>query len=247
MAKKIVLDPGHGGRDPGAVGPGRTKESDIALQIAKRVGDYLSKAATIIYTRTIDKALREDVAGDLKARVLISNGHKPDCFVSIHCNSSANPSAHGYEIWTSKGQTEGDKLAEAIFQKHKETFPLLAGRVDTSDGDSDKEENYYVLKNTDAPAVLIELAFINNSYEEAMLKTAYFQDKAARAIAEGIASYLGIALEPADPLADAVKALQDAGIIGDREYWLKNAKAGETVSGENVAALILKVAAKLKR
>ncbi|HAG12165.1 MAG TPA: N-acetylmuramoyl-L-alanine amidase [Desulfotomaculum sp.] len=187
----VCLDPGHGGWDSGAVGPARTKESDVNLQIAIKVGNYLSQAATVCFTRTTDKALADpsgNVSGDLQGRVAISNSKKADCFVSIHCNS-ATANAHGMEIW--HDSQKGKVLAQKIYDLLLPAVGLTGRGVKD---DNKVGHHLYVLVHSDCPAALVEVAFISNPQEETLLKAAEFQDKAAWAIACGIASYLGLNL-----------------------------------------------------
>jgi N-acetylmuramoyl-L-alanine amidase len=203
---KVCIDPGHGGYDPGAVGPTGLREKDVALAIALKTGELLKAAGVeVSYTRTSDMvSWPANVNQDLAARTQIANRSGADIFVSVHCNSSVNPSAQGMEIYTTPGQGRADKLADNIVQAWTEEVPLMAIRKDMSDGDSDKEVNFYVLRNTTMPAVLVETAFISNPQEEAMLKTDAFQVAAAQAIANGVLDYFGIKKE-AKPVADQWK------------------------------------------
>lgn len=244
---KIVIDPGHGGPDPGAVGPSGVQEKVVVLAVAKLLADILSAAGVEVRLTRDSDDVPWIPSTDLSERVRISNYAGADLFISIHANAFSSPQAKGMEIWTSVGQTRADILAESIADALIEAFPGLVFRADMSDGDKDKEANFYVLYHTRAPAVLVELAFITNPVEEAMLKDPAYQQKAARAIAKGIAAYLGIQLEKTtDHVADAVQVLQYFGVIGSPEYWLENARPGETVSGENAGYLLQKMAAKLK-
>ncbi|MCL6559611.1 MAG: N-acetylmuramoyl-L-alanine amidase, partial [Firmicutes bacterium] len=105
-----------------------------------------------------------------------------------------NPQAKGMEVWTTRGQTGADSVAESVANALIAAFPDMVFRADMSDGDKDKEANFYVLRYTDAPAVLVELGFITNPTEEAMLEMPDYQAKAARVIAEGVAGYFGLTL-----------------------------------------------------
>lgn len=250
VSKKACIDPGHGGYDPGAVGPGGTKEKDITLPIGLKIGAHLKASGIeVVYTRDSDKVLwPADINKDLAKRCQIANDAKADIFVSIHCNAAANVTAKGNEIYTYPGQGNADALANCIHSRFKAAFPELTYREDWSDGDPDKEARFKVLKDTKMPAVLSELAFISNPVEEKMLASPEFQSKAALAIARGIGDYLGVTIDevkPIDPLAAAVDTLAKAGVIGSPDYWLANAVAGKQVSGSNVASLLIKMAAKL--
>jgi N-acetylmuramoyl-L-alanine amidase len=183
---KIVLDPGHGGYDPGAVGAMGTKEKDVALSITLKVGDILVKnGVEAIYTRISDNInWSTNQTENLKARCDISNNLKPDYFVSIHANSFSGPSASGIETYYSKGNLAGKILAQAVQDELiKET-----GRIDRKI----KTAGFYVLDYTDATAILVETSFISNPEEEILLGTQEYQDKLAKAISTGILKSLGI-------------------------------------------------------
>ena len=247
----ICIDPGHGNYDSGAVGPSGTKEKDITLAVGLKTGALLQAAGmSVVYTRTSDQVpWPADVNKDLAKRCQIANDAGADVFVSIHCNSAVNVTAKGNETYTFPGQGNADALANCIHARIKAAFPELTYREDWSDGDPDKEASFYVLKYTKMPAVLSELAFISNPVEEKMLASEEFQDKAALAIARGIGDYLGVAIpEPVKQsgVSAAVDTLVASGVIGSPDYWLNNAQPGKTVSGENVAALIQKMAAKIQ-
>jgi N-acetylmuramoyl-L-alanine amidase len=187
---KIVIDPGHAGRniDPGAVHAATgLQEADVALIISRLVENYLPAVGyEVKLTRTEWEQAETD---DLSYRTALANGWSADIFISLHCNSAANQSAEGYEVWTSMGDTQGDRLATCIYKQIAAEFPDRAGRTDYSDGDPDKESRFYVLVHTDAPACLVEMAFISNDEEAALLADAAWQDRYARAIARGVTDY----------------------------------------------------------
>ena len=192
---KVVIDPGHAGRniDPGAVnGSTGLQEADVALVISRQVANYLLNVGyEVKLTRT---EWEQEETDDPSYRTALANDWVADIFISLHCNSAENPSAEGYEIWTSPGQTGGDRLATCIYGQIAAEFPDRAGRTDYSDGDPDKESRFYVLVHTDAPACLVEMAFISNDAEAALLADAAWQDRYARAIARGVTDYF-VAME----------------------------------------------------
>ena len=192
---KVVIDPGHAGRniDPGAVnGSTGLQEADVALVISRQVANYLLNVGyEVKQTRT---EWEQEETDDLSYRTALANDWGADIFISLHCNSAANQSAEGYEVWTSPGNTLGDKLATCIYGQIAAEFPDRAGRTDYSDGDPDKESRFYVLVHTDAPACLVEMAFISNDAEAALLANAAWQDRYARAIARGVTDYF-VAME----------------------------------------------------
>ena len=192
---RVVIDPGHAGRniDTGAVnGTTGLQEADVALVISRQVASYLLNVGyEVKLTRT---EWEQEETDDLSYRTALANDWGADIFISLHCNSAANQSAEGYEVWTSPGNTLGDKLATRIYGQIAAEFPDRAGRTDYSDGDPDKESRFYVLVHTDAPACLVEMAFISNDAEAALLADAAWQDRYARAIARGVTDYF-VAME----------------------------------------------------
>ena len=170
---RIVLDPGHGGKDPGAVGHG-LQEADINLRLAKCLAVELrSKKHAVIMTRSTDEYL------SLAQRSKISNDNNPDLFISLHCNAATNPSAHGIETLCYSLSSKGYIFALAV-QKALVEGTGLANRGVKARPD------LYVLKHTKAPAILIELGFISNPKDAEWLKNPENIRLAARLIAQAI-------------------------------------------------------------
>ena len=190
---RIVIDPGHAGRnvDPGAVNHSTgLQEADVALFVSKLIESQLLAAGhEVKLTRTDWEQAETD---DLEYRTSLANDWGAELFVSIHCNSAVSPNAAGYEVWTSPGDTEGDALATCIYAQIAIEFPDRTGRADYSDGDPDKESRFYVLVHTDAPACLVEMAFISNDEEAALLSDVAWQTRYARAIALGATDYAAL-------------------------------------------------------
>lgn len=167
---KILIDPGHGGFDPGACANGM-READYVLEASRYLMNYLRvKGHQAHLTRSADYALGNDKAGDLAERCETERKCAPDLFLSIHCNAAATAAANGFEVWTSFGKTTADKYAETLMNAFHAAFPLRPLRRDFSDGDQDKESNFYVLKHTRCPAVLVELGFLTNAAEARWLR-----------------------------------------------------------------------------
>lgn len=176
---RIVIDPGHGGSDPGAVGPNGFREAHVNLAVALKVAEKLRKAGVEVkLTRT------SDVFIDLQPRCDIANSFGADYFVSIHCNSAGTPEAKGTETYCYKFGGQGEILAKAIQTE------LIAATGRANRGV--KTANYYVLRRTNMPAVLTELAFISNPEEERLLGSPDYQEKCATAIARGIGKVIGV-------------------------------------------------------
>ena len=190
---KIIIDPGHAGRtvDPGAVNAATgLQEADITLIVSRLVESHL--IATGHEVKLTRRDWEQSETDDLSYRTSLANDWCADVFVSIHCNSAASPSAEGYEVWTSPGDTQGDVLASCIYSQITAEFSDRKGRTDYSDGDPDKESRFYVLVHTDAPACLVEMAFISNDEEAALLSDVAWQDRYARAIARGVTDYAAL-------------------------------------------------------
>lgn len=176
----ITLDAGHGGYDSGAVGPTGVYEKNVTLAIALKVGKILEQnGIDVVYTRTSDNvSWPADVGQDLQARCDISDAAGSKYFVAIHANSAEASDARGTETYYYDGNSEGQQLAQSIQTELINATSFIDRGVRTA--------NYYVIKNTAAPSVLIEVGFISNPTEEALLANGDFQDKLAGAIAKGI-------------------------------------------------------------
>ncbi len=182
----VVVDPGHGGYDPGAVGPTGLKEKDVALSVGLKLGKLLeAKGIRVVYTRSSDVvSWPSNVSQDLQKRVLISNQANANYYVSIHCNSAV-PDANGTETyWWNGGSAASQRLATYVQQE-------LISKLGTTDRKV-KTAGFYVIKYTDAPAILAELEFISNPTGEKNLRSEAFQDKSAQALANGIFKALGM-------------------------------------------------------
>lgn len=184
--RAIVIDPGHGGTDSGAVGPSGVRECDVALSVSLKVRDILtSNGARVRMTRETDKDVYgpNSAAGpELRARVNVANyAPETDIFVSIHCNAFASPASNGMETYYFKGSRWGQRLATLINKELAAAGGLQNRGVKTA--------NFYVIKNSNMPATLLELAFITNPREEQLLADDSYQDKLAAAVAKGIGRY----------------------------------------------------------
>lgn len=191
MTRKItlVIDAGHGGKDPGAVGPRGLRESDVALNVAKLLGDELAEFK-VLYTR------RDDMFVELGRRATFSNDAQADAFISIHCNAGPPGSGDGFEVFTSPGLTASDRLAVDLFTAFAKEFPEKRKRMDLSDGDVDKEARFAVLMRTHCRAVLFELEFIHTGKGENWLARPEHQARCAKALAAGVRKHFCEKLKP---------------------------------------------------
>jgi len=188
----IVVDPGHGTPDPGAVGPAGTKEKDGNLAMAQKLATLLRAAGAQVYlTRTGDASPASsdyNQHNDLWSRVDFANSVNATLFVSIHTNAGA-ALAHGTETYYGMypdfdNSSESYKLAKSIQDNLVNTIGLTDRGVKMGD--------YTVLNHFKMPAVLVEVVFIANSYEEQLIASDSFRQKAATGIFKGILAYKGI-------------------------------------------------------
>jgi len=188
--RKIVLDPGHGGSDSGAIGPTGVMEKSVTLRVANELKRLLIKeGATVYMTRSADievskkRAKATDIE-ELQARCDVANENNADIFVSIHMDSFTSNAARGTTgYYYSLGDKRSRKLADKI----------RIGIIDQLGTQSRGTQscNFYVVKHTDMPATLVEVAFISNESEEKLMDSEDGIRKAAQGIADGIADYFG--------------------------------------------------------
>ncbi|MFD2369595.1 N-acetylmuramoyl-L-alanine amidase [Brevibacillus sp. GCM10020057] len=171
----IVVDAGHGGKDPGSLGAAGNHEKDYTLAVANKVVELLKqyKEFQVVPVRTTD------VFYELSERVAIANEQNADLFLSIHANSFPKPTAGGTETFYYNANS---KTFAQIVHKH------LQGATQFTDRGV-KSSAYYVIKNTKMPAVLTETGFLSNPSENAKLTDPAFQDKIARALVAAIREY----------------------------------------------------------
>ena len=182
---KVVCDPGHGGSDPGAVSTGGVRESDLNLKLALR----FKALAALYYQFDVSLLRAADLCMSLADRAKLANDLAPSCVLSFHCNAAGTPQASGFEVFTTPGQTLADPLATHIYEEMDKVAPY-PGRSDYDDGDPDKEARFYVLRNTAAPAVLIEFGFMTNPGDLAVLQNEAEQDGMLQAVCEAVTDWL---------------------------------------------------------
>ncbi len=176
---EVVIDPGHGGPDPGAIGIGGIRETDVVLEVSKIVKNLLSeKGVKVRLTRT------NEVDLDLPPRVSIANNTDADIFVSIHANASRGKrrDINGLETFYYRGW-RGRLLAKRI---QKQILRVSPGSPDRGV----KQGRFYVIKNTRMPAVLVEIGFLTGRLDARRLEKITHRKRLAYAIAKGILEYL---------------------------------------------------------
>lgn len=188
---RIFIDPGHGGNDPGTVGPTGLREKDINLNIGINLKQILEKhGVDARLTRADDRRI------ELAERVKMANSNNADYFVSIHNNSATNSAATGTETFAFYNSAVGSKLAAYIQKSLVKEIGLPDRGV--------KGSGFLVLKETKMPAVLVEVAFINNPKEENLLKDQNFLYKAALGIAKGVLEFVGIEYKEENKVNDDI-------------------------------------------
>lgn len=187
--KTVVLDPGHGGNDPGKVGTDSVKEKDVNLQIAMKTKKLLEKEGVrVIMTRDKDQDLAGDSdhnrkVQDMKARVKLINDAMPALTVSIHQNSYQDPSVKGAQVFYYSHSKEAERAAEILKQ-------ALLTVEESGTREKKAADSYYLLKKTEVPVVIVECGFLSNPEEAKRLTDSAYQKELAKAVAEGILTCL---------------------------------------------------------
>ncbi|MGF7184893.1 N-acetylmuramoyl-L-alanine amidase [Desulfitispora alkaliphila] len=187
--KVVVIDPGHGGADPGAGGSHGAVEKDITLDISLKLRRYLEQGgAKVIMIREDDRDLSTSEKGyskkkreDLKNRVKMIKEANPDILVSIHVNSFPSNKWSGAQTFYNGNSEESKLFAEEIQQSLIDTMGNTTRKAKPIDA--------YILRNSDTTGALVEVGFISNPQEAKLMMDLEYQDKLALAIYEGINSY----------------------------------------------------------
>jgi N-acetylmuramoyl-L-alanine amidase len=171
----VVVDAGHGGKDPGTV-VASTDEKHITLQVAKKVAALLTQQGiTAVMTRQDDRYV------ELEDRADVANRCGPDLFVSIHCDSSPDRTIRGFTIYVAR---------DASREAYQAARSISTAMKTVSDTRGIREADYKVLILTRCPAVLVELGYLSNSADARRLQDAAFQTRLAQALADGILATL---------------------------------------------------------
>ncbi len=178
--KIILLDPGHGGSDPGAVGAGGLMEKDVNLDIALRVSKLLkaNTKARVYLTRDSDRFV------SLNERSFMANSLGADTFISFHINGAENGVERGIETYAHYNSPQD---AWALAWYIQDNLVKELGLLDRGL----KADNFHVVRETNMESVLLEIGFITDSTEENLLRQSSTRQKAARAVYKGILSYYG--------------------------------------------------------
>lgn len=217
--REVIVDAGHGGKDPGAMGQNKSREKDIVLDISRRVKRILERQGIKVYmTRDDDNFIT------LQDRTEIASKTKADAFISIHANSSPKRSVSGIEVFALRNLTQAEKedenrrinkkifmshlsanardknvelIVEDLMYEYKQNESLILARsmgenlsrTLKASNRGTKTAGFYVLRNTFIPAVLVEVGFVSNAKEERLLKSESYRDKIAKSIANSLLDY----------------------------------------------------------
>ncbi|HBO97113.1 MAG TPA: hypothetical protein DE315_08720 [Candidatus Omnitrophica bacterium] len=217
--REVVIDAGHGGKDPGAIGVTGMQEKTVVLDVARRLKKLL-EAAGVKVTMT----RQDDTFISLAERTAIASRSKAELFVSIHANASPVRGVHGAEVYClkdlgtlekneaqrqanhklmfknlamKKGSLSLEDIIEDMLYTHKQSVsPVLAenlvdGVAQTAKAQDrgEKQSRFFVLRNTLIPAVLVEIGFVTNPKEGRLLKTDDYRQRIAEGLAKGILGY----------------------------------------------------------
>ena len=186
--RAVVIDAGHGGVDPGAVGKGKVLEKDVTLAVSKRLQALVQQGgAQTIMVRNDDtdlgtsEGLLKRKREDLAQRIQLSKDAQAEVYISIHANSYPNPKLTGAQTFYHSDSPESKLLAQSIQQE----LNALTNGKRVAKGNQD----IYVLKKAHQAAVTVELGFLTNAEEEQLLTTPEYQEKLAMAIYQGLSVY----------------------------------------------------------
>ena len=194
MKKIVYLDPGHGGPDPGAMGPTGLRESWMALDVCLRAREMLEPSVEVRLTREADEFV------SLSGRAAMAYRGGADVFVSYHFNSAENP-ADGFELFTTPQQNNSDKLAAKIWSAHRKQFHNQRDR-------GIKQATFTVISKANAPAVLVEGEFLHTVAGEAFVESEENRQKMAHAVADGVLAFLGLDAAPVLTLEQRVDRIE---------------------------------------
>jgi N-acetylmuramoyl-L-alanine amidase len=218
VIRRIVIDPGHGGKDPGAVGVHGTEEKSVNLWMAQELADALrEKDFEVLLTRTDDSFI------PLSQRAALANKYKADLFISLHCNASLSSHLNGFEVyflsekasdphadavarWENaslqfEGKTSPPSSVQAVLRSlEKNTYinhaaqlgAIIDREVARQMSQADlgvKQAAFYVLRGAEMPAILIEIGFLTNKSEEHLLESKAYRRRLIKAMEAGILEY----------------------------------------------------------
>lgn len=185
----VVIDVGHGGKDPGKVGVNQMLEKDINLQVALKLEKFLQQSdLLVILTRRDDTGLYDEDADnkkvqDMRRRIALIEEVNADLVVSIHQNSYKDGSVRGPQCFFYSGSVEGERIAQLLQEQLNEGMKVERPR------EAKANDSYYMLKKSTVPTVIAECGFLSNQEEAALLSSESYQEKLAWNLYLGILQY----------------------------------------------------------
>lgn len=192
--KTVVIDPGHGGDDPGKIGVNKEKEKDVNLAISKKLFQVLNEQGyKVVLTRSKDVVLGDgdkfSKISDLNKRCeIVNNAYEENnkcIMVSIHQNSFTQTSVHGAQSFYFQ-RSEQSKLLGETLQK------ILNEKVNEKEKKAKPNDSYYILINSKCPGIIVECGFLSNSDEATKLTNETYQKELAEILSEGISTYFNM-------------------------------------------------------
>ncbi|MYL43707.1 N-acetylmuramoyl-L-alanine amidase CwlD [Virgibacillus salexigens] len=189
--KTIVIDPGHGGPDGGAVGKDDTQEKDIALEVSKKLQKYLQQSGALVYlTREEDtdlaaketKGLARRKSEDIRNRLKFIKDKEADLFITMHLNALSSTRWSGAQTFYYPGKDENKHLAKMIQAE-------IIRNLENTTRTALPINSVYLLKHANIPTALVEIGFLSNERERELLKSGDYQQQMAASIYEGILRY----------------------------------------------------------
>lgn len=189
--KTIVIDPGHGGPDGGAVGKDKTSEKEITLAVAKKLQSYLQQSGALVYlTREADqdlaaektKGLSKRKAEDIRNRLEFIHEKDADFFVTVHLNAIPSERWSGAQTFYNPNNSESRHLANMIQRE-------IIDNLDNTNRTPLAMNTIYLLKHAEVPGALVEIGFLSNHHEREQLKKDTYQEQMAASIYEGMLRY----------------------------------------------------------
>lgn len=198
--KVIVLDPGHGGPDGGAVGSDTTVEKDIALSVTKQLQRYLQQAGALVYlTREQDEDLAADEtkglarrkSEDIRKRLEFIEGKNADLFLTIHLNALPSERWRGAQTFYYPKYAENQHLARMVQDE-------IRNNMENTDREALEIDGIYLLKHAETPGALVEIGFLSNVEERELLKQEEYQESMSASIYRGILRYITEEIESSE-------------------------------------------------
>lgn len=187
----IVIDAGHGGRDDGCSGVNGSKESDINLKVAKSLKGFLEEVGVnVVMTRSDKNALYDADAtnfkeSDMKNRMKVIDSANPNMIISIHQNSFSDSEVKGAQAFYQEDKDKSKVFAESVQSQLLSQLPFAKKECNAGD--------YYLLKESKYPAIIVECGYLTNTEEEKLLVTDEYQNKVSYSIMCGVVKYFGLA------------------------------------------------------